>query len=86
MGDWKLIMNGSEKIDDALPETAAELQSAAKRKTNSADRYELYNLAIDVSESHDLSAQEPGRFATLRAKLTELLSGAVPPGNLADSK
>ena len=75
MGDWKLIMNGSEKIDDALPETAVELNSAANRKANSQEKYELYNLAVDISESHDLSAKEPERLATMRATLKELLSG-----------
>lgn len=86
MGDWKLIMNGSEKIDDALPETAPELSSAAKLKKNSQDKYELYNLAVDISESHDLSAKEAERLAMMRAKLSELLLGAVPPGNLAATK
>ena len=86
MGNWKLIMNGSERIDDALPESAPELQSGAQRKKNAADKYELYNLAVDISESHDLSAKEPERLATMRATLKELLSGAVPPGNLVDAK
>lgn len=83
MGDWKLIMNGSDKIENALPESTQELKPAAKRKARPADKFELYNLATDVSESRDLSTKESDRLAAMRAKLTELLKDAVPPGNLA---
>ena len=50
-----------------------------------AEKYELYNLAVDISECRDLTTKEPERLATLRATLKELLSGAVPPGNLVDA-
>lgn len=83
MGDWKLIMNGSGNIEDALPETAPELKRGAKRKAKSAVKYELYNLATDVGESRELSATEADRFAAMRDELTELLKDAVPPANMA---
>ena len=76
-------MNGSDKIEDALPETAPELKHGAKRKAKSAVKYELYNLATDVGESRELSATNADRFAAMRAELTELLKDAVPPANVA---
>ncbi len=85
MGDWKLMMNASDSIDDALPETAEELKPAAKRKAKPANKYELYNLAADIGESNDLSTKEPDRVAAMRAQLLEMLKDAVPPGNLAQS-
>lgn len=78
MGDWKLLMNSSEEISEALPEAAPkEGKGAAK-----ADRLELYNLASDPGEKTDLAGREPERVATMRAKLAELLKDAVPPGQL----
>ncbi len=84
MGDWKLMMNASEKIDDGLPESAEELKPAAKRKAKIASKFELYNLAADIGESHDLSSKEPERLAVMRTKLTEMLKDAVPPGNVVE--
>lgn len=85
MGDWKLLMNASEKIDDALPETAAELKPKAKRNAKTSNKIELYNLAQDISENNDLSSKEPARVAAMQTKLQEMLKDAVAPGNLVDS-
>jgi len=41
---------------------------------------ELYNLASDIGETNNLADNEPERVATMKAKLTELLKNAVPPG------
>jgi len=83
MGDWKLLLNASDKIADGMPESAPELQRGAKRRAAAqAEKVELYNLAADVSESKNLAASDPQRVAAMRAKLNELLQDAVPPGNL----
>jgi arylsulfatase A-like enzyme len=45
-------------------------------------RHELYNLAEDLSETHDLVAAEPARVAALSARIDWFLSdtGALVPG------
>ena len=75
MGDWKLLMNASEKD----PGNAGDQPGAATGKAN----IQLYNLASDPGETMDLSAKEPERTAAMKAKLQELLKDAVPPGNAA---
>jgi hypothetical protein len=40
----------------------------------------LYNLADDPSESKNLAAAQPDRVKAMRARLAELLKGAVPSG------
>lgn len=83
MGDWKLLLNASDKIADGMPESAPELQRGGKKRANAqAQKFELYNLANDISESKNLVASEPQRVEAMRAKLAELLQDAVPPGNL----
>ena len=83
MGDWKLLLNASDKIADAMPESAPELQRGAKKRAGAqAERIELYNLAADIGEVTNLAASDTQRVTVMRAKLDELLRGAVPPGNL----
>ena len=90
IGNWKLLLNASDKIADGMPESAPELQRGAKKRAAQSDnarqseKVELYNLATDVSESKNLAASDPQRVTEMRAKLDELLRDAVPPGNLAD--
>ncbi len=80
MGDWKLLVNASETIADAVPEGQA---AAEKRGRAKGDGIALYNLASDPSEKNDLAAQQPERVTAMRAKLQELLRDAVPEGHLA---
>jgi arylsulfatase A-like enzyme len=42
---------------------------------------ELYDLAADGSERHDLAATEPARLAALQQRMARALAGAVQPGN-----
>jgi arylsulfatase A-like enzyme len=44
-------------------------------------RVELFDLATDIAEEHDLAAKEPERVKQLRSQLDALLAGAVTPGN-----
>ncbi len=78
MRDWKLLLNASA-VDAEDAEAPARRKKAAAKK---ADEIELYNLAADVSESTNLAKEQPERVTAMRAKLTELLKGAVEPGNL----
>ena len=89
MGDWKLLINAAESIDEALPEKDEPVKKTAKgnkkRKANAEENVsnvELYNLSTDIAEANNLADKEPARVATMRAKLESLLQDAVKPGHL----
>lgn len=82
MGDWKIIMNpasnnNTEEANDANAQNANQSRDAKE------NRFVLYNLAKDISESNDLSAKEPERLRAMKEKLLEVMRGAVAPGNEA---
>jgi len=56
----------------------AEQQAWLKR--TELDRFELFNLRTDLSQSTDLSAEEPERFASMRSRLTRLHAEVVAEG------
>jgi hypothetical protein len=54
--------------------------------TDHTDRHELYNLADDPGERHDLSAAQPGRVKQLAARLDAFLKdtdAVIPKANPA---
>jgi len=67
VGDWKLVRNGH--IFCMISTEGEE------------DRYELFNLADDMGETTDLSAQNPEKLAELRARLDQHTREAVTPFN-----
>jgi hypothetical protein len=69
MGDWKLLLNASERD--------AEESADDEKSTGSV---ELYNLAADVAESKNLAPSDPERVKQMRARLAELQKDAVAPG------
>ena len=70
VGDWKLVVNGHI--------TANELKLA--NAPNAADsKLELFNLADDPGEKHDLSAKNPEKVQRLRERLEAYRAAAVPP-------
>lgn len=71
MGDWKLLLNASEKNAE---ETAGDTATPAGNA-------ELYNLAQDIGETRNLAASQPAKAKELRARLDAFLQGAVEPGN-----
>lgn len=72
LGDWKLLVNPSDRdAEDAK----GEAKSRAGEK-----RVELYNLANDIAEQHDLAATQPERVKAMRARLEAMLDHAVPSG------
>lgn len=71
MGDWKLLLNSGQK--DSEETSGADEESSG--------RVELYNLADDIGEAHDLAATQPARVKELRDRLNLFLKDAVKPGN-----
>lgn len=69
MGDWKLLLNASDK--DA---------EEAKGSDKAIGKMELYNLANDIAEKHNLAKTQPEKLAEMRARLEALLHDAVPAG------
>jgi arylsulfatase A-like enzyme len=76
VGEWKLLMNASETIEEAVPENQAK---AGRAKVGASG---LYHLASDLGEKNDLSAQEPERVKAMQATLRDHLRDAVPEGQL----
>lgn len=70
MGDWKLLVGASEKDSE---KTDGDDESAGN--------VELYNLAADLGERHNLASANPAKVKELRAELDRLMQDAVPPGN-----
>jgi arylsulfatase A-like enzyme len=82
VGDWKLVLNGSlgtAEEDDERP-SSARGKKAAQR--NRPLKVELFNLAQDLSEKHDLAAENPDKVKELRARYDAFAKQAAKPGNL----
>ena len=85
MGDWKLVLNGSlgtAEEDDERP-SSARGKKAAQR--NRPLKVELFNLAQDLSEKHDLAAENPDKVKELRARYDAFAKQAAKPGNLPNA-
>jgi len=82
VGDWKLVLNGSigtAEDDDESP-VPARGKKAARRKQ--PPKVELFNLAQDLSEKHDLAAENPDKVKELQARYDVFAKEAAKPGNL----
>lgn len=69
VGDWKLLVNPNNRDEEDAAGTEAE-----------SGKVELYNLADDLGEKHDLAKSHPEKVKELRARLDALMKDAVPPG------
>jgi len=81
VGDWKLVLNGATgtaEEDDESPAAAKRKRGARK---NQPPGVELFNLAQDLSEKHNLAAAQPAKVKELRARYDALASQAAKPGN-----
>ena len=76
MGDWKLLLSpdGNRKREDGTP-------AKGKQRLEKPTAPMLYNLATDPGEKTDLSASDPERVQTMRARLDAMLQNAAAPGN-----
>jgi arylsulfatase A-like enzyme len=76
VGDWKLLLNASESIEDSAPEAPARKGRAKSGASG------LYNLTTDLGEKNDLSAQEPERVKAMQATVRAYLRDGVAEGHL----
>jgi len=76
VGDWKIIRFYGDKFEGKL--------KGKQKLQNSFDRYELYNLADDPGESHDLSRAMPSKLVEMKRQLTAHLKdtkAVIPTAN-----
>jgi arylsulfatase A-like enzyme len=75
VGDWKLVINGP-----SLSGLMDEDENSPRRRGEAArETIELFNLAVDPNETHDLAAENPEKLAVLRARYDVLARQAAPP-------
>ncbi len=79
MGDWKLLVNPS----DTKREKKKSKSEAGVMVTS--DLIELYNVASDISEQHNLAAAQPERVQAMLARLKELTAYPANPGHFKDT-
>jgi arylsulfatase A-like enzyme len=81
VGDWKLVINGTAGTgeDEEGSPTPAPRKKAAKK--GRPPGVELFNLAQDLSEKHDLSAENPEKVKDLRARYDVFAKQAATPRN-----
>jgi arylsulfatase A-like enzyme len=81
VGDWKLVINGATGTSEEDDESPAPARRKKAARENPLPRVELFNLAQDLSEKHDLSAENPEKVKALRARYDALARQAAKPGN-----
>lgn len=69
-GDWKLL--ATLDINDQGNLTDITQQQMQQLKAAKLDQFELYNLAHDRAEEHDLSESEPERLAALSKQMQQI--------------
>jgi arylsulfatase A-like enzyme len=80
MGDWKLVINGNEPIDDV------ETSGAPRRRQRMATGVELFNIAQDRAEKNNLAESNPEKVKELKARYDVLAAEAIPPKNEPKAK
>lgn len=88
-GGWKLIVRNLDVADEgegeeapakAKAKTKAQPKAKAKKKAAEAPKpIELYHIAEDPNERHDLAEENPAKVAELRALYDDLARQAMPP-------
>ncbi len=77
VGDYKLVYNPQRSGDfEDRSDDQPGINDAAPA---SAERIELYNLADDPSEKHDLAAEKPDILHDLRTRYDAIAHSAAPP-------
>ena len=85
MGDWKLVLRGGETPngDEEAGDGKKPKDKKGNAKQDTSGEAALFNLSADPGEKTDLAAKEPQRVIMMKARLADLLTNAVPPGNAA---
>jgi arylsulfatase A-like enzyme len=81
VGDWKLVINGATGTGEQDEETPAPAKRKKVARKNQPPGVELFNLAQDLSEKHDLAAEKPDKVKELRARYEAFAKAAATPGN-----
>jgi arylsulfatase A-like enzyme len=82
-GDWKLVVNGQLRYKAGTPAPGfswADLleETGLPRELASRNQVELFNLAQDPGEAHDLAAAKPDLTRELKARYDAYEKEAVP--------
>src|SRR5262249_22069628 len=79
-GDWKLVINGARtSVEGGDAEASAEAKAKARAKAQAPETIELFNLAADPKEEHEVAAENPVKVKELRARYDAFAREAVPP-------
>ncbi len=81
VGDWKLVVNGSTSSGEEDEESPAPAKRKKAARKQPPAGVELFNLAQDLSEKHNLAAEQPERVKDLRARYDALAKQAALPDN-----
>ena len=82
VGDWKLVINGMGGTSESEMDSPAPTRPKQAARRNQPPKVELFNLAQDISEQHDLAAENPDKVKELRARYDAFANQAVRPGNI----
>ena len=78
MGDWKLLVNpNSTRVDNRRP-APSDPDDEVDTETITNTRLELYNLATDISEKHNLAATDPDRVKAMYTRAKAMMADAAP--------
>ena len=81
VGDWKFVLNGAYGSGQGNDENPAPAKRKKGARQSQAPTVELFNLAQDLSEKHNLAAEQPDKVKELRARYDALANQAAKPGN-----
>jgi arylsulfatase A-like enzyme len=84
MGDWKLIRFSGPQAQGQGKGKGARARAAAGGG-NQGGRFELYNLADDISEKNNLAESKPEKVAEMRTRLEQMVKGAKKNTERGDS-
>ena len=82
MGDWKLILNGSDGVTPTHDLETGERRKEGRKSRNDKStelKVELFNLRDDPGESKNLAAAEPGKVREMRQRYDAYAKSAVKP-------
>jgi arylsulfatase A-like enzyme len=80
VGDWKLVVKGANAAEE---ESGEDTPAPKKKRTrvSQAASEELFNLAQDIGEKHNLAAENPSKLKALRERYEAYARQAAKPTN-----